>query len=73
MYYVFNFGSLEKENEDQYISSIISDIIPDQKLKEATKKVISKCHDYLRDTFDPSVISLREMKRFKKVYKFLNF
>ena len=71
MYYVFNFGKLEKKNEDQYISSIISDIIPDPKLKEATKNVISKCHDYLRDTFDPSVVSLRELKRFKKIYLFL--
>ncbi len=71
MYYVFNFGKLEKKNEDQYISSIISDIIPDQKLKEATKNVISKCHDYLRNTYDPSVVSLREMKRFKKIYNFL--
>jgi len=71
MYYVFNFGSLEKENENQYISSIISDIIPDQKLKEATKNVISECHDYLRETFDPSVVSLRELRRFKKIYKFL--
>ena len=71
LYYVFNFGSLEKENEDQYISSIISDIIPEQKLKEATKNVISKCHDYLRKTFDPSIVSLREMKRFKKIYNFL--
>lgn len=71
MYYVFNFGSLEKKNEDQYISSIISDIIPEQKLKEATKNAISKCHDYLRKTFDPSVVSLREMKRFKKIYNFL--
>lgn len=71
MYYVFNFGKLEKKNEDQYISSIISDIIPDPKLKEATKNVISKCHDYLRDTFDPSVVSLRELRRFKKIYLFL--
>ena len=71
MYYVFNFGKLEKKNEDKYISSIISDIIPDQKLKEATKNVISKCHDYLKETFDPSVVSLREMKRFKKIYNFL--
>jgi len=71
MYYIFNFGTLAKGNEDQYISSIISDIIPDPKLKEATKNVISKCHDYLRETFDPSVVSLREMKRFKKIYLFL--
>ena len=71
MYYVFNFGKLSKPNEDQYISSIISDIIPDSELKEATKNVISKCHDYLRDTFDDSVVSLRELKRFKKIYTFL--
>ena len=71
MYYVFNFGSLGKEDEDRYILSIISDIIPDLNLREATKNVISKCHDYLRNTFDPSVVSLREMKRFKKLYYFM--
>jgi len=69
-YYVFNFGSLEKENEDQYISSIISDIIINEKLKEKTKNVISKCHEYLRETFDPSVVSLRELARFKKIFRF---
>ena len=71
MYYVFNFGSLEKKNEDQYISSIISNIFPDKKLREATKNVISNCHDYLRKTFDKSVVSLRELKRFKAMYRFL--
>ncbi len=67
MYYVFNFGSLGKKDEDQYISSIISNIIPAQKLREATKNLISKCQDYLRTTFDPSVVSLREIKRFEKI------
>ena len=71
MYYVFNFGYLDKEIEDKYISIIISDIIPDPKLKEATKNVISKCHDYLRKIFDYTVVSLRELTRFKKIYKFL--
>ena len=64
LYYAFNFGSVEKENEDRYILSIISDIIPDIKLREATKNVISKCHEYLRETFAHSAVSLREMKRF---------
>ena len=74
MYYVFNFGSLEKSNEDLYISSIISDIIKDKRLKEKTQKVISKCHEYLRNIFDPSIVSLREMTRFKKIYNFfINF
>ena len=70
-YYVFNFGSLEKEIEDQYISSIISDIITNEKLKEKTKNVISKCHEYLRKEFDSSVVSLRELARFKKIFHFL--
>ena len=70
MYYVFNFGSLEKKNEDQYISSIISDIIDEKKLKEETKNIISKCHEYLRNKFDDSIVSLRELARFKKIYYF---
>ena len=70
MYYVFNFGSLDKANEDKYISSIISDIIEENNLKEDTRNVISKCHEYLREVFDPSVVSLREVVRFKKIYKF---
>ena len=56
--------------EDQYISSVISDIIPDQKLKEATKNVIGGCHLNLRKYFDPSVVSLRELTRFKKYINF---
>ena len=70
MYYVFNFGRLERENEEQYISSIITDIVPDKELNNLTKNVISQCHVYLRKTFDDSVVSLREMKRFKIIYKF---
>ena len=70
MYYVFNFGSLEPENENLYISSIISDTIVDKKLKEATKNIISECHKFLRENFDPSVVSLRELTRFKKIYRF---
>ena len=70
MYYVFNFGRLDKINEDKYISSIISDTIKDKKLKEATKNVISKCHEFLRNNFDDSVVSLREIVRFNALYKF---
>ena len=39
-------------------------------LKNKTKDIISKCHDYLRDTFDYSVVSLRELSRFKKLCDF---
>jgi energy-coupling factor transporter ATP-binding protein EcfA2 len=48
MYYVFNFGSLENENEKLYISSIISNTIKEEKLREATKDIISESHQFLR-------------------------
>ncbi len=72
MYYVFNFGSLEPEDERKYISSIISKLFvkEEEKLKEKTEKAISKCHEYLRKTFDPSIVSLREMARFTKCCNF---
>ena len=70
MYYVFNFGSLDPEHEKQYISSILSDTIKDPDLKEKTKNIISECHQYLRKTYDDSVVSLRELARFKKMYNF---
>ena len=70
MFYVFNFGFIKKEEKLQYISNIISDIIPEQKLKEATVSIISKCHDFLRLNFDPSNVSLRNINWFKKLYCF---
>ena len=73
MYYVFNFGSIDAEDEKKYILSIISELFEEEEinLKEKTKNVISKCHEYLRETFDPSIVSLRELSRFKKCCKFL--
>ena len=73
MYYVFNFGSIDAEDEQKYILSIISELFEEEEinLKEKTKNVISKCHEYLRETFDPSIVSLRELSRFKKCCKFL--
>ena len=81
-YYVFNFGSLEKSDEEKYISSIIAHLFSEkeEKLKNLTEKIIMKCHEYLKDTFDPSVVSLREISRFtkcceffvKKYYKYKN-
>ena len=72
MYYVFNFGSINTDDEKKYISSIISEIFEDneQILKEKTAEVISICHVYFRENFDISTISLRELKRFKICSKF---
>jgi len=58
MHYVFNFGSFDQEDEKKYILNIISKLFSkkEQTLKERTKDAISKCHEYLRETFDPSYI-----------------
>lgn len=71
MYYVFNFSSIDSEDEKKYISSIIYDLFPKEKeLLEKTTDAISECHIYLRKKFGSSVVSLREMRRFKIFYKF---
>ena len=74
LYYVFNFGSIGIEDEKKYISSIISDIFGQDenelKLKELTTILISKCHENLRKENDDSIVSLREISRFKECYEF---
>jgi hypothetical protein len=70
--YVFSFGALNEEDEKKYIYSIIKKLFKEgeEKLHEATKEVIFKCHKYLRETFDTSVVSLREISRFGKIVEF---
>ena len=70
MYFVFNFGALEKENEDKYIKSILTNHFKnfDIELINIVKEIISKCHEYLRELYGLSVVSLREIKRFIKLY-----
>ena len=72
MYYVFNFSSIGKEDEKKYISSIISELFNDEEinLKEKTANLISESHSFLKKEFGESVVSLREMTRFKKCCNF---
>ena len=76
MYYVFNFGSLTKEDEDKYIFSILSNGFKDFKFEKGliniVKDIISKCHNYLRELYGDSIVSLREIKRFIKLFINLN-
>ena len=39
-------------------------------MHEVTRDAISECHYFLRKTYDPSVISLRELRRFLKCFEF---
>ena len=70
MYYVFNFGIFEPEDEIKYISNIISNLFnkDGEKLKKKTENCISKCLEYLRNNFDYT--SLREINIFKKYFEF---
>ena len=71
MYFVFNFGYLETEDEEKYIESILINHFKKKLNKDLiilVKKIISKCHQYLRKHYGFSVVSLREIKRFLKLY-----
>jgi len=78
LYYVFSFGSLRDEDEKKYIRSIIQKLFTkeEEKLRDLTTEAISKCHIFLRKSFgdDPSIVSLREIARFKTCVEFfLNY
>ena len=72
LYYVFSFGSINEEDEKKYIYSIIEKLFTkdEKKLHEATRDAIFECHKLLRETFDPSVVSLREISRFSRCVEF---
>ena len=74
LYYVFSFGSLQDKDEKKYIKSIIQKLFTkeEKKLSELTTEAISKCHIFLRESFgnDPSIVSLREIARFKTCVEF---
>jgi len=74
LYYVFSFGSLRDDDEKKYIRSIIQKIFTEEeeKLRDLTTEAISKCHIFLRKSFgdDPSIVSLREIARFKTCVEF---
>jgi len=73
MYYVFNFGSLTSIDEDKYIFSILSNGFKDYNFEKGliniVKEIISKCHSYLRELYGDSIVSLREIKRFIKLFQ----
>ena len=72
LYYVFSFGSINEKDEKKYIYSIIEKLFSkeEKELHEITRDAIFECHKYLRETFDPSVVSLREISRFSKCVDF---
>ena len=75
LYYVFSFGTLQDADEKKYIKSIIQKLFDKQEenLYKLTTEAISKCHIFLRKIFkDPSIVSLREIARFRKCFEFFH-
>ena len=72
LYYVFNFGSINEEDEKKYIYYIIEKLFneDESKMHEITKDAIFECHKFLRETFDSSIVSLRDISRFSKCVEF---
>ena len=83
--FVFDFGSLRKEDEEKYILNTIYeklsifkqnhliDNINETKLKEIAEKIknsIVTCHDFIRDKYDESSVSMREIRRFGLLFEY---
>lgn len=63
MFYIFNFGSIAKPDEDLYISSIIHNIFIN---KEAERQIsnIKKCFNILLDKYKSSKIDISKFEEF---------
>ena len=80
MNYIFNFSSLSEREEREYIKSMIKQNITRfypkqednncQKLIQKTLDSICECHQFIRDNYDASSVSLREIRRFNIFFKF---
>ena len=78
--YIFNFSSLKESEEKEYIKSMIlqnfTKYYPDrenedcQKLIKRTLGSICDCHNFIRENYDASSVSLREIRRFNIFFKF---
>ena len=77
--FVFDFGSLRREDERKYIHNTIVSIIDSIKENKVITNIsendmnnliqiiidsIVECHDFIRDKYDKSSVSMREIRRF---------
>ena len=72
LYYVFSWGYINDIDEKEYIYNIIGKLFTEKEkyLQEITTDIISQCHIYLRNIFDSSIVSLRDIVRFVKLFEF---
>ena len=72
LYFVFNFGYMNQEDEKKYIFSILNNLFTEEEknLHLITTEIILKCNEFLRKIYDPSIISLGEISKFLKLVQF---
>ena len=80
--FVFNFGSLKDKDEEKYIESMISGTtkelsqkynLEENDVKDLINfgtKCVKKCHNYMKQNNDISIVSLREVNRYNVFFKF---
>ena len=82
--FIFDFGHLEKEDEEKYIEKIIEpsvekifkeskEDLEEEKLviiKKISKDMIIEAQNFIRNNHDISSVSLREIKRYTIFYEF---
>ena len=76
--FIFDFGSLLPDDEKKYIKNTVISILKKikgnlifdienndlNKIRDEIIESISICHDYLRELYDKSSVSMREIRRF---------
>ena len=73
--YAYNFN-IKDEDEKKYIHKIIDKLydeneVKEKKLHKLTTETLYKCQKVIRNSFnDNSIVSLREINRFVKIYEF---
>jgi hypothetical protein len=75
-----DFGSLSEENEKKYIESMVKDLIKKEcntynvkdinTMKNLAINMIVKSQNFIREKYDKSSVSLREIRRFNIFFEY---
>ena len=80
--FVFDFGSIQPNDEKKYVSNTIFELlkkikenesITEDELKKITDETIQTiiiCHSYIKEIYDESSVSMREIRRFRLFFEF---
>jgi MoxR-like ATPase len=78
LYYLFNFGSLDSENEKKYITGIVEAEIPEyvkdqsklNTIKELIIQSFTNAQSFIKEKNGKESVSMRETRKFMSIYKF---